>query len=79
MRSFIAALTLAVAANAIELESSAAASAEIQAQVNAGMINEYLMAQVNRMNSEADVDEQQTTTLAQTGESATWGAYFGLW
>ena len=63
MRSFIVALTLAVAANAVELESNAAANAEAQAMANASMINEYLLAQVNRINAEAD-DEESTTTLA---------------
>ena len=78
MRSFIAALTIAVACNAIELEVNTEANTELQAQANAAMINDYLMAQVNRLNAE-DVQEQQTTTLAQTGESSTWGAFFGLW
>ena len=75
MRSFTVALTLAVAINAVELESSSAAAAELQAQANASMINDYLLAQVNRLNNEAERDE---TVLAQT-QSSTWGAYFGLW
>ena len=76
MRSFIAALTLAVAANAVELESATAANTELQAQANASMINDYLLAQVNRLNNEHEKDE---TVFAQTGESHTWGTYFGLW
>ena len=78
MRSFTVALTLAVAINAVELESNAAANAELQAQANASMINDYLLAQVNRLNSQNDADKSETV-LAQTGESSTWGAYFGLW
>ena len=78
MRSFTVALTLAVAINAVELESNAAANAELQAQANASMINDYLLAQVNRLNSQNDADKSETV-LAQTGESTTWGAYFGLW
>ena len=78
MRSFTVALTLAVAINAVELESNAAANTELQAQANASMINDYLLAQVNRLNSQNDADKSETV-LAQTGESTTWGAYFGLW
>ena len=78
MRSFIAALTLAVATQAVELESNAAANAELQAQANAAMINDYLLAQVTRLN-ELDAPERDDVSLAQTGQSSTWGAFFGLW
>ena len=78
MRSFTVALTLAVAINAVELESNAAANTELQAQANASMINDYLLAQVNRLNSQNDAEKSETV-FAQTGESSTWGAYFGLW
>ena len=79
MRSFTIALTLAVAASAVELESNAALNTELQAQANASMINDYLLAQVTRINTENDAAERVETVLAQSGESSTWGAYFGLW
>ena len=44
MRSFIVALTLAVGSNAIELETQAVAAAELQAQLQAAMINEYVLS-----------------------------------
>ena len=78
MKFFTVALTLAAAANAVELETNLEANAELQAQANASMINEYLLAQVERMNAEADAVEEPTN-LAQTGKANTWGAYFGLW
>ena len=57
MRTFIAALTLAVTINALELGVDTEVSAEAQAMANAVMINDYIMAQVERINAESDAAE----------------------
>ena len=54
MRTFIAALTLAVTTNAVDLGLYTEVSAEVQAMANAAMINDYILAQVERLNIEAD-------------------------
>ena len=50
MRTFIIALTLAVTSNAVDLGVDTEVSAEVQAMANASMINDYILAQVERMN-----------------------------
>ena len=57
MRTFIAALTLAVTINAVDLGVATEVSAEAQAMANAVMINDYIMAQVERINAESDAAE----------------------
>ena len=51
MRTFFAVATLTGIVNAIDLYSSAEVSAEVTAMANAAMINEYIMAQVERINA----------------------------
>ena len=77
MRSFILALTLVVSTNAVDLGTDTELSSELQAMANASMINEYLMAQVERINAESESDDK--TVLAQVGAENTWGSFFGLW
>ena len=55
MRTFIAALTLAVTINAVDLSADTEVSAEAQAMANAAMINDYILAQVERINAESDL------------------------
>ena len=55
MRTFFAvSATLAVITQAVDLSSGSEVSAETTAMANAAMINDYILAQVERMNSEAD-------------------------
>ena len=53
MKTFVV-LALAVAVNAVDLEAetNTEVTAELQAMANASMINDYILAQVDRMNQE---------------------------
>ena len=53
MKTFVV-LALAVAVNAVDLEAetNTEVTAELQAMANASMINDYILAQVERMNTE---------------------------
>ena len=59
----------------LELEVDSGLSAEAQALANASYVNNYILAQVERMNAEADAEEQQ---LAQMHSTSWIGSFFGL-
>ena len=44
-------------ANAVDLSTRTEVSTEVQAMANAAMINEYILAQVDRLNHESDITQ----------------------
>ena len=51
MRTFIA-VALAVSVHAVDLSTETEVNAELQALANAAMVNDYILAQVERLNAE---------------------------
>ena len=74
MKSVFVALAITMVSS-LELEADTNLSAEAQALANASLINDYILAQVERMNAEADAEEQQ---LAQMHSTSWIGSFFGL-
>ena len=74
MKSVFVALAISMVSS-LELEIDSSLSAEAQALASAAAVNDYILAQVERMNAEADAEEVQ---LAQMHSSSWIGSFFGL-
>ena len=74
MKSVFVALAITMVSS-LELEADTNLSAEAQALANASLVNNYILAQVERMNAETDAEEQQ---LAQMHSTSWIGSFFGL-